>query len=90
MTRKNSNRTISEIKVMMAEDGDFLRPIVRTVIEEFLAAQQTAQSSQPGHLSAGAFCLSTRNGLLQLPGGRDPFAAPLSQQRSRARSGGWR
>ena len=24
MTRKNSNRTTSEIKAMMAEDGDFL------------------------------------------------------------------
>ena len=30
MTRKESNRTTSEIKAMMAEDGDFLRPIVRT------------------------------------------------------------
>ena len=33
MTRKNSNRTTSEIKAMMGEDGDFLRPIVRTVIQ---------------------------------------------------------
>src|SRR6476619_6773147 len=41
MTRKNSNRTTSEIKAMMAEDGDFLRPIVRTVIEEFLEAEMT-------------------------------------------------
>src|SRR5262245_27062702 len=41
MTRKNSNRTTSEIKAMVAEDGDFLRPIVRTVIEEFLEAEMT-------------------------------------------------
>ena len=44
MTRKNSNRTTSEIKAMMAEDGDFLRPIVRTVIEEFLEAEMTETS----------------------------------------------
>ena len=36
MTRKDSNRTLSEIKAMIAEDGDFLRPVVRTVIQEFL------------------------------------------------------
>jgi putative transposase len=39
MTRKESNRTISEIKRMMAEDGDFLRPIVKAVIQEFLEAE---------------------------------------------------
>jgi hypothetical protein len=42
MTRKNRSRTTSEIKAMMAEDGDFLRPIVRTVIEEFLEAERQA------------------------------------------------
>jgi hypothetical protein len=26
---------------MMAEDGDFLRPIVRTVIQEFLEAEMS-------------------------------------------------
>jgi putative transposase len=41
MTRKNSKRTTSEIKAMMAEDDDFLRPIVRTVIQEFLEAEMT-------------------------------------------------
>jgi len=35
MTRKESNRTTSEIKRMMAEDGDFLRPIVKAVIQSF-------------------------------------------------------
>ena len=41
MTRKNSNRRTSEIKAMMAEDDNFLRPIVRTVIQEFLEAEMT-------------------------------------------------
>ncbi len=36
MTRKDSNRSIAEIKAMMAEDGRFLRPMVRSVIQEFL------------------------------------------------------
>ena len=39
MTRKDSNRTIREIKAMMAEESDFLRPMVRTVIQEFLEAE---------------------------------------------------
>ena len=39
MTRKDSDRTISEIKAIMGEDGDFLRPVVRTVIQEFLEAE---------------------------------------------------
>jgi hypothetical protein len=32
MTRKESNRTLKEIKAMMTEDGEFLRPMVRAVI----------------------------------------------------------
>ena len=54
MTRKNSNRTSSEIKAMMAEEGDFLRPIVRTVIEEFLEAEMTeAIGAQKGERVEG-------------------------------------
>ncbi len=54
MTRKNSNRTTSEIKAMMAEDGDFLRPIVRAVIEEFLEAEMTeAIGAQKGERVEG-------------------------------------
>ena len=41
MTRKKSNRTTDEIKAMIAEDGEFLRPIVRTVIQEFLEAEMS-------------------------------------------------
>ena len=39
MTRKESNGTFKEIKAMMAEDDEFLRPVVRTVIQEFLEAE---------------------------------------------------
>ena len=54
MTRKNSKRTSSEIKAMMAEEGDFLRPIVRTVIEEFLEAEMTeAIGAQKGERVEG-------------------------------------
>ena len=39
---------------MMAEDGDFLRPIVRTVIEEFLEAEMTeAIGAQKGERVEG-------------------------------------
>jgi transposase-like protein len=34
-----SSRTAREIKAMMAEDGEFLRPMVRAVIQEFLEAE---------------------------------------------------
>ena len=39
MTRKKSNRTLKEIKAMMGEDDEFLRPMVRAVIQEFLEAE---------------------------------------------------
>ena len=42
MTRKDSKRTISEIKAMIGGEGDFLRPMVRTVIQEFLARREGA------------------------------------------------
>ena len=35
MTRKDSNRTAKEIKAMIAGDGEFLRPMVKAVIQEF-------------------------------------------------------
>ena len=39
---------------MMAEDGDFLRPIVRTVIQEFLEAEMTeAIGAQKGERVEG-------------------------------------
>ena len=39
MTQGRNNKGTQEIKAMMAEDADFLRPVVRTVIQEFLEAE---------------------------------------------------
>ena len=36
MTQKRVSRGTKEIKAMMAEGVDFLRPLVRSVIQEFL------------------------------------------------------
>ena len=59
MTRKE--QTISEIKAMIAEDGDFLRPVVRTVIQEFLEAEMAeAIGAQKGERVEGR--LSYRSG----------------------------
>ena len=40
MTQKKSNRTLKEIKAMMGEDDEFLRPMVHAVIQEFLEAER--------------------------------------------------
>ena len=42
MTQKRVNRGSKEIQAMMAEDADFLRPLVRSVIQEFLEAEMAA------------------------------------------------
>jgi hypothetical protein len=42
MTQKRVNKETKEIKAMMAEDADFLRPLVRSVIQEFLEAEMAA------------------------------------------------
>jgi transposase-like protein len=61
MTRKHSNRTIREIKAMMAEESDFLRPMVRTVIQEFLEAEMAeAVGAEKGERVEGR--LSCRSG----------------------------
>ena len=39
MIQKKTNRTLKEIKAMMGEDDEFLRPMVREVIQEFLEAE---------------------------------------------------
>ena len=39
MTRKKNNSALKEIKRMIAEDGDYLRPMVRAVIEEFFGSR---------------------------------------------------
>ncbi len=61
MTRKDSNRSIAEIKAMMAEDGEFLRPMVRSVIQEFLEAEMAqAVGAEKGERVEGR--LSYRSG----------------------------
>src|SRR6476659_188593 len=61
MTRKHSNRTIREIKAMKAEESDFLRPMVRTVIQEFLEAEMVeAVGAEKGERVEGR--LSYRSG----------------------------
>ena len=44
MTRGRNNKGTQEIKAMMAEDADFLRPVVRSVIQEFLEAERPRES----------------------------------------------
>jgi transposase-like protein len=42
MTQKRVSKGTKEIQAMMAEGVDFLRPLVRSVIQEFLEAEMTA------------------------------------------------
>ena len=61
MTRKDSNRTLKEIKAMMGEDGEFLRPMVHAVIQEFLEAEMAeAIGAEKGERAEGR--LSYRSG----------------------------
>ena len=61
MTRKHSNSTLKEIKRMIAEDGEFLRPMVRAVIQEFLEAEMAeAVGAEKGERVQGR--LSYRSG----------------------------
>jgi putative transposase len=61
MTRKDINRTLKEIKAMIGEDGEFLRPMERTVIQEFLEAEMAqAVGAEKGERVEGR--LSYRSG----------------------------
>ena len=61
MTRKENNSTLKEIKRMIAEDGEFLRPMVRAVIQEFLEAEMAeAVGAEKGERIQGR--LSYRSG----------------------------
>jgi putative transposase len=54
MTQKRDNKGTQEIKAMIAEEGDFLRPLVRTVIQEFLEAEMAeAVGAQKGERAEG-------------------------------------
>ena len=61
MTQKKSNRTLKEIKAMMGEDDEFLRPMVHAVIQEFLEAERAqAVGAEKGERVEGR--LSYRSG----------------------------
>ena len=61
MTRKDSNRTAKEIKAMIAGDGEFLRPMVKAVNQEFLEAEMAqAVGAENGERAEGR--LSYRSG----------------------------
>jgi putative transposase len=61
MTQKRINKGAQEIKAMMAKDTDFLRPLVRTVIQEFLEAEMAeAVGAEKGERIEGR--LSYRSG----------------------------
>jgi putative transposase len=61
MTQKRVSRGTKEIKAMVAEDVDFLRPLVRSVIQEFLEAEMTeAAGAEKGERAEGR--LSYRSG----------------------------
>ena len=54
MTQKRDNKGTQEIQAMIAREGDFLRPIVRTVIQEFLEAEMSeAIGAQKGERVKG-------------------------------------
>jgi transposase-like protein len=55
ITQKRVNRGSKEIKAMIAEDADFLRPLVRSVIQEFLEAEMAgAIGAEKGERVRGA------------------------------------
>ena len=61
MTRKDSNRTAKEIKAMIAGDGEFLRPMVKAVNQEFLEAEMAqAVGAEKGERAEGRFELPKR------------------------------
>ena len=60
MTRKENNRTLKEIKAMMVGDSEFLRPMVKAVIQEVLEAEMAqAVGAEKGERAEG---LSYRSG----------------------------
>jgi hypothetical protein len=58
MTRKNGDRSLAEIKALLEEESDFLRPMVRAVIQEFLEAEMASArkraSESKGDLATAA------------------------------------
>ena len=54
MTRKRDKQGSEEIKAMIAQEGDFLRPLVRTVVQEIMEAEMSeAVGAQKGERVEG-------------------------------------
>ena len=54
MTRKRDKQGTEEIKAMIAREGDFLRPLVRTVVQEIMEAEMSeAVGAQKGERMEG-------------------------------------
>ena len=103
MTQKRFSKGTKEIKVMMAEDVDFLRPLVRSVIQEFLEAEMSeAIGAEKGARVEGRLSyrsgyyprsLITRVGKLELRVPQDRngrFSTEISSAISAARRRWWR
>ena len=60
MTRKQNIKGTQDIKAILAEDGEFLRPIVRAVIQEFLEAEMAEAAGAERERTGGR--LSYRSG----------------------------
>ena len=53
MPRGKLRATLEEVKALLAEDRDFLRPLVQTVLQELLEAEMTAAlGAEKGERSA--------------------------------------
>ena len=99
MTQKRINQGAQEIKAMMVKDTDFLGPLVRTVIQEFLEAEMAEavgaekRERTEGRLSyrSGYYprSLITRVGELELRVPQDRngrFSTEIFERRVRANS----
>ena len=54
MTQKSSIKSVKELKALVADDQDILRPIVQIAVQEFLEAEMNeALGAGKGERSAG-------------------------------------
>jgi putative transposase len=103
MTRKKANRTLQEIKAMVDEDSEFLRPMMRAVIKEFLEAEMAeAVGAQKGERIEGRLSyrsgyyarnLITRVGKLELRVPQDRngrFSTEMFERYQRSEKAWWR
>ena len=54
MTRKETRRSSQEIKAMMSQEEDFLRPLIKVALQEMLEAEMSeALGAQKGERTEG-------------------------------------